>query len=165
MPRVYVSIGSNIEREKNIRGAVEALRQRFGELQLSRVYETRAEGFDGDNFYNLVAGFDTGLGVEQIHAALARIETDHGRTRATEKYGPRTLDIDLMLYGDLVQHNDKTKVPRPELLRFAFMLGPLAEIAPGLRHPKAGETMEQLWRAHPGYGSLQAVPFDFARSR
>ncbi len=145
MPRVYVSIGSNIDRENNIRGAVRALRQRYGTLMLSRVYETHAEGFDGDPFYNLVAGFDTAEPVEQVRAALAAIENAHGRTRNGPRSGPRTLDLDLLLYGDLVHHEGGVDIPRGEIVQYAFVLGPLAEIAPDLRHPETGETMARLW--------------------
>ncbi len=145
MPRVYISIGSNIDREQNIRGAVRALKQRYDQLTLSRVYETPAEGFDGDAFYNLVTGFDTEEPVEQVRAALAAIENAHGRTRNGPRSGPRTLDLDLLLYGDLVRHGGGVDIPRDEIVKYAFVLGPLAEIAPGLKHPETGETMARLW--------------------
>lgn len=154
MTRVYVSLGSNIDREQNIRGAVRALKQHYGQLALSRVYETPAEGFDGDAFYNLVAGFDTGETMEQVRQALAAIEAAHGRTRNGPRSGPRTLDLDLLLYGDLVRHDGGFDIPRGEIVKHAFVLGPLAEIAPELRHPETGETMARLWEG-----------FDAARRR
>jgi 2-amino-4-hydroxy-6-hydroxymethyldihydropteridine diphosphokinase len=157
MPRVYVSIGSNVERERNVHGAVQALATRFGALDLSQVYETRAEGFDGDNFYNLVAGFDTDAPIEQVRSWLREIETAHGRDRNIERYGPRTLDIDVLLYGDLVRHDDGIDVPRPEILRSAFVLGPLAEIAPALCHPETGERLADAWQRFETKPALQAV--------
>lgn len=160
MPRVYVSVGSNVEREKNVRGAIRALRARFGDVELSRVYQTKAEGFDGDDFYNLVAAFDTALSVSDVQGALAEIESAHGRTRGTAKFAPRTLDIDLLLYGDLVQHDGAVNVPRPDLLRYEFMLGPLAEIAPTASHPEIGVDFAQLWREHRGHGTLRVVPLE-----
>jgi 2-amino-4-hydroxy-6-hydroxymethyldihydropteridine diphosphokinase len=145
MPRVYISIGSNIDREANIRGAVQALRERYAFLTLSRVYETAAEGFDGDAFYNLVAGFDTDEPVERVRQALADIETAHGRTRHGPRHGPRTLDLDLLLYGDLVRHDNGLDIPRREIVKYAFVLGPLVEIAPDLKHPETGERLHTMW--------------------
>src|SRR5262245_59565410 len=139
MPRVYVSIGSNIEREKNIRGAVQALRAAFGKLILSRVYQTKAEGFVGEDFYNLAAAFDTEQSVEKIRSQLADIETAHGRERGGERLNSRTLDIDILLYGSLVRHDERFDLPRGEIRRFAFVLGPLVEIAPTLTDPETDE--------------------------
>jgi 2-amino-4-hydroxy-6-hydroxymethyldihydropteridine diphosphokinase len=148
MPRVYVSIGSNIEREQNIRGAARALAARFGRLTLSSVYETGPVGFEGDNFYNLVAGFDTEAPVEEVRRELLRIESDHGRRRETgPRHGPRTLDLDILLYGNLVRHKEGFDIPRGEIGRFAYVLRPLAEIAPGLKHPETGKTLEEMWDA------------------
>jgi 2-amino-4-hydroxy-6-hydroxymethyldihydropteridine diphosphokinase len=145
MPRVYVSIGSNVERERHILGAVRALRERFGKLSLSRVYETRPEGFEGDNFYNLVTGFDTDEPVERVRALLAEIEAAHGRTRNGPRFGPRTIDLDLLLYGTLVRHDHGIDVPRREITRYGFVLGPLAELAPALRDPESGVSYGELW--------------------
>jgi 2-amino-4-hydroxy-6-hydroxymethyldihydropteridine diphosphokinase len=134
VPRVYVSIGSNIEREKNIRGAA------------SSVYETHAEGFDGDDFYNLAACFDTDEPVEDVRAALLAIEAAHGRVREHKHHGARTLDIDILLYGDLIRHQPPLDIPRREILQYAFVLAPLAELAPDLAHPETGERFAELWR-------------------
>ncbi len=161
MPRVYVSIGSNIDREANIRGAVRMLREHYGPLTLSRVYETPAEGFDGDAFYNLVAAFDTEESVDQLHAALAAIEAGHGRQRGGARFGPRTLDLDILLYGDLVRHDDRFDVPRDEIEKHAFVLGPLAEIAPDLRHPETGTTLARMWENFAGRRALRPVDLTF----
>lgn len=157
MTRVYVSIGSNIDREHNIRGAVRALRARYGALTLSRVYETPAEGFDGEAFYNLVAGFDTDEAVERVQAALAAIEDAHGRTRHGPRSGPRTLDLDLLLYGDLVRHDGGFDIPRGEIAKYAFVLGPLAEVAPDLRHPETGVRLDEMWGKYVGRRELRPV--------
>ncbi|HEY9148807.1 MAG TPA: 2-amino-4-hydroxy-6-hydroxymethyldihydropteridine diphosphokinase, partial [Gammaproteobacteria bacterium] len=98
MARVYVSIGSNIERDANIRGGVSDLQHCFGVVELSRVYESEAVGFDGDNFYNLVAAFDTDEDVLTVAKTLHDIENDHGRTREGPRFSSRTLDIDMLLY-------------------------------------------------------------------
>lgn len=155
MPEVYVSIGSNVEREKNIAAALRALEARFGPLRLSSIYETAAVGFVGDPFHNLVAGFCTEESVEDVAAALADIETTGGRARGSAKFAPRTIDLDLILYGDLVRSDRKPYLPREELTRYAFMLEPLAEIAPDLRHPVTGETFAMLWAAFDKTGLQQ----------
>jgi 2-amino-4-hydroxy-6-hydroxymethyldihydropteridine diphosphokinase len=145
MPRIFVSIGSNIEREKNLRGAVRALRDAYGTLALSRVYESAPQGFTGDNFYNLVAAFDTGESIEAVKARLAAIETAHGRVRGDRRLASRTLDLDLLLYDNAVIHRAGLDLPRAEIQEYAFVLAPLAEIAPDLRHPETGETYRALW--------------------
>ena len=157
MPRVYVSIGSNIDREKNIRGAVRMLREHYGPFTLSRVYETPAEGFDGAAFYNLVAGFDTGEPVERVRQTLAAIETAHGRKRGGARFSARTLDIDILLYGDLIRHGDDYDIPRGEIAQYAFVLGPLAELAPDLKHPETGERLGMMWDKFTGRRDLRPL--------
>ena len=147
MARVYVSIGSNIEREANIRGGVADLQERFGELTLSPVYESEAVGFDGDNFYNLVAAFDTGLDVLEVARVLREIEDAHGRTREGPRFSSRTLDIDMLLYDELLLQQGKLELPREEITKNAFVLWPLAEIAPELEHPVLHQTYAELWAA------------------
>lgn len=153
MTQVFISIGSNIEREANVRAAVHALGEQFGELLLSSVYETEAVGFDGDPFYNLVAGFpventqqEAYPAAQQVMAALRAIETAHGRERHNTKFSARTLDLDLLLFGAADLRSYGLDIPRDEITRYAFVLGPLAEIAPQLAHPLLHETYASLWR-------------------
>jgi 2-amino-4-hydroxy-6-hydroxymethyldihydropteridine diphosphokinase len=161
MPRVYVSVGSNIEREKHIREAVRALAARFGRLILSSVYESPALGFEGEDFYNLVVGFDTEASVEEVRAVLVEIERACGRTPESRGFRPRTLDLDLVLYGDLVMAADGLVLPRPEILEHAFVLAPLAEIAPEARHPVTGESFRALWERFDARGQrLRKTAFD-----
>jgi 2-amino-4-hydroxy-6-hydroxymethyldihydropteridine diphosphokinase len=145
MPAVYLSLGSNIDREPHIRGALDDLEQAFGPLTISSVYESEAVGFEGDPFYNLVVGFDTELAPDQLAESLAAIETRHGRTRECKKFAPRTLDIDLLLYGDEVVESGRLKLPREDITRYAFMLEPLAEIAGERLHPTLGRRFAELW--------------------
>lgn len=162
MPRVFVGVGSNIDRDHSIRDGVADLRQHYGVVQLSSVYESEAVGFEGDAFYNLVAAFDTQDSVEQVVATLSRIEQAHGRVRGSQRFSSRTLDLDLLLYGDLVASGEGYHVPRDEIPRYAFVLWPLAELAPGLRHPETGETFLAMWGAFDKRKqALQPIPFEW----
>jgi len=145
MPRVYVGIGSNIEREANIRRGIGALRNEFGDITVSRVYESQAYGFKGDNFYNLVAGFDTELSLEKLAEKLRAIEYTFGRQREHERFLSRTLDIDILLYGDLVRHDEEHNLPREDIKIYAFVLCPLSEIAGNDQHPELGISYAELW--------------------
>ena len=145
MPRVYLSIGSNIDREHNIRGALQELESVFGPLTCSSVYETEAIGFEGDAFYNLVVGFDSDLSVDELKAEFDRIEKQYGRTAQSRRFAPRTLDLDLLLYGDLVDTSGRHDIPRKEISEYAFVLLPLSEIAGGLKHPATGERFADMW--------------------
>ncbi len=161
MPRVFVSIGSNIDREENIRGAIESLTRRFGPLNLSTVYETKSVGFEGEDFFNLVVGFDSSESIEEIREELRRIENLHGRKReGVSKFSARTLDLDLILYGDVV--DPAADLPHPDILRYAFVLGPLAELAPNLAHPVKGVPYHALWRqTFADGGGLRRLSFRF----
>lgn len=161
MPRVYVSIGSNIDPERNIRAAVRALRAAFDRVGLSRVYRSPAAGFDGDDFYNLVAAFETDSSLEQVCERLAAIETARGRTRRGPRFAPRTLDLDVLLYGDLIRHDAHFDIPRRDIALYAHVLGPLAELAPGLRHPESGESLAEMWRRFEGKDVLRPIALTF----
>ncbi|HSD95698.1 MAG TPA: 2-amino-4-hydroxy-6-hydroxymethyldihydropteridine diphosphokinase [Sulfuricaulis sp.] len=145
MPRVHIGIGSNIDRENSIRGAVHELTVHYGPLTLSPVYESKAHGFEGDNFYNLVAGFDTAEPIERIKETLAYIELRFGRSRRENRFNARTLDLDLLLYDDIVRHDNQANLPHPDIQRYAFVLRPLADIAPDLRHPETGLSCARMW--------------------
>lgn len=144
MTQVYVGIGSNVERERHIRAAVSALNANFATLRLSKIYETTAVGFVGDPFLNLVAGFETDLDLEALVDTLRAIELNNGRQRTEKRYGPRTLDIDVLVYGDMICDEDPIELPRSEITRQAYVLLPLAELAPNAHHPILGERYADL---------------------
>lgn len=147
MARIYISIGSNIEAERHLRLAIAALRKHYGDLQLSSVYESEAVGFDGDNFLNMVVGLDTDEEVHSVVQSLRQIEDRHGRIRSGPRFSARTLDLDLLLYDDLVVKEDALDLPRGEITQNAFVLWPLAEIAPEIMHPVEQQPMAAIWQS------------------
>ncbi len=162
MPQVFVGVGSNVKRDASIRAGVADLRAHYGELLLSSVYESEAVGFAGDAFYNLVVAFDTPDSIDTVADVLAAIEDRNGRRRGSEKFTPRTLDLDLLLYADEIISSERFHVPRDEILRYAFVLWPLAEMAPDLIHPQVGKSFTQLWEKFDKDGpALRPVPFSW----
>ncbi len=148
MPRVYLGLGSNIDPEPNIVFAVAELRRRFGAVDVSPVYRAPAIGFDSADFLNLVAGIDTELSPLELLDMIEEIHALAGRDRdAGNKCVARELDIDLLTYGDLVDPERPVRVPRSDILDYAFVLRPLAELAPKAVHPATGETYAEHWEA------------------
>jgi 2-amino-4-hydroxy-6-hydroxymethyldihydropteridine diphosphokinase len=149
MSKAYLSLGSNREPEHHLRAAIAALRKHFGAIVLSAVYRTRAVGFEGGDFLNAAAIVDTALDPFALNAWLHALEDAHGRDRRGPRFGDRTLDIDIVLYDDLALRGEgHLQVPRDEL-KHAFVLRPLAEIAPDVPVPGTGCTLAQLWAQHP----------------
>ena len=148
--QVYLSLGSNIDRDHYIVAALDALADQFGELKISSVYESESVGFVGDNFYNLVVGFCTELSVGELSGYLKALEYRHGRQPHCARFSSRTLDIDILTYADLTGSVDGVTLPRGEILENAFVLWPLAELAPGAQHPLLGTCYETLWRNYSG---------------
>ena len=147
MHRAWLSLGSNLEPECHLRAALAELRARFGELRVSPAYRFAAVGFDGPDFINLAAGLDSDLGAIELDDWLHRLEDRHGRRRDVPRYSSRTLDVDIVLFDDLVMSGPgHLRLPRRELAE-AFVLKPLADIAPELRHPVTGTTLASLWAA------------------
>lgn len=146
MADVYVSVGSNIEPELNISNAIKALQKHFGELRISTTYENPALGFDGPPFHNLVIGLQTQLQPIDLMGVLRGIETQHGRPALSQPFTSRTLDIDLLLYDQWIYYDHLLEIPHHDILRYPFVLCPLAEIAGELTHPLLQISIEELWR-------------------
>jgi 2-amino-4-hydroxy-6-hydroxymethyldihydropteridine diphosphokinase len=154
MPDVYVAAGSNIQPQLNLRSALSALKRRVGDIRVSKAYCNKAVGFDGPDFINLVIAFETELTLTEVLSVLQAVESLCGRPRKAPKFEPRSMDLDLLLYGEMVCATHAITLPRPDLIKRAYMLGPLAELAPQLVHPTLKQTMGDLWKgfdqaAHP----------------
>ena len=162
MPTGFISIGSNIDKEVHIPSSINILQQHFDNIILSSLYKTGAVGFDGDDFHNLIVQFDSTLEAKQVAKILRQIELNHGRTRDSRKYAARTLDLDLILYGEQVICDGRLQIPRDEIERYAFVLEPLAEIAPDLLHPVSHTSYIQLWDKFDKTGLKQLkIPSSF----
>jgi 2-amino-4-hydroxy-6-hydroxymethyldihydropteridine diphosphokinase len=144
---VFVAAGSNVEPVENLRRALDALALHYPGLRCSCAYGNAAVGFEGDDFVNLVVGFDTDDDVRKVIDHLHEAEAACGRARNAPKWAPRSMDLDILLYGSMVIEEPGLVLPRPDLLRRAYMLGPMAELAPDLVHPTEGSTMRELWAA------------------
>lgn len=154
MTLAYVSGGSNLEPGTNLRLAARALAARHPGTRFSRCYRNKAVGFEGPDFINFVAEVPVRGDPRLLKGELECIETQCGRPREAPKWAPRAMDLDILLFGDRVQGVPGLVLPRPDLLRWAFMLGPLAELAPDLEHPVLKKRIGELWRefdqrAHP----------------
>lgn len=145
MAQIFISLGSNVDREKHLRAGLNTLIANFPEYQHSNVYESEAVGFNGNNFYNSVLAAKTDMPLDEVCALLKQIERDNGRTPADKKFSPRTLDLDLLFYDDVVC-DTPAQLPRDEITKNAFVLQPLAELAPHFYHPVAKQTIGELWQ-------------------
>jgi 2-amino-4-hydroxy-6-hydroxymethyldihydropteridine diphosphokinase len=153
MTRVYVAAGSNVDPLANLPRALSDLRKHY-QLAVSSAYRNQAVGFAGEDFINLVVGFDTTDSIPAVISHLHEAEAACGRPRDAAKWAPRTMDLDLLLYGDQVSSEPSLKLPRPDLLKRPYMLRPMAELAPECRHPVVGKTMRELWDHFDGAAHL-----------
>jgi 2-amino-4-hydroxy-6-hydroxymethyldihydropteridine diphosphokinase len=144
--QVLVAAGSNVEPLANLRRALDSIARHYPTLRRSTVYRNRAVGFEGEDFINLVVGFETDDDVRTVIEHLHEAETLCGRARHAPKWVPRSMDLDILLFGDRVCDEPGLVLPRPDLVRRAYMLGPAAEIAPDTVHPTLGVTLAELWR-------------------
>ncbi len=150
MHRAWLSLGSNLDAERNLRAALTELRAHFGEILVSPVYRFAAVGFEGPDFLNLAVGIDTELDPSVLNEWLHALEDRHGRRRDVPRFSSRTLDVDIVLFDDLVLEGPgHLQIPRKDLAE-AFVLKPLVDIAPELHHPLSGKTLANMWRESSG---------------
>lgn len=151
MTTVLLSLGSNLEPARHLGAALRELRAAFGELAVSPAYLTPAVGLDGPDFLNNAVSLETDMALPALDAWLHALEDRHGRDRRGPRFGNRTLDVDIVFYGDaIVEGPGHLRIPRPEL-KHAFVLRPMADIAPDFVDPVTGRTLAELWRAHPDH--------------
>lgn len=161
MATVYLGLGSNIDPERHLRAGIAALRGAFGEVALSPVYRSAAVGFEGGDFLNLAARIETSMSPRELKRWLSALEDAHGRRRDLPKFSDRTLDIDILLYGDRVnERGGGVELPRREILKYAHVLKPLADLAPELPHPLTGRTIGAHWRDFSGDAVLVEQKLD-----
>ncbi len=152
MAAAYLGLGSNIDAEENLRLGVRELERRYGQLRISNIYRNAALGFDGDDFLNLVVGLESSASPAEIHEQIDAIHEMTGRQRGAARYSSRPLDIDLLLYGDMIVDVPPLRLPRPDVLKYSFVLRPLAELVPDLVHPETGRTVAEHWREFDAAG-------------
>ena len=145
MATAWLGLGSNVNADANIRAGIAELEATFDKVALSPVYGSKAIGFSGDDFINLAARVETGMPPLELRDYLRDLEDRHGRKRDVPKFSDRSLDIDILLYDDLVVYSPSLEIPRYEILKFAHVLKPLADLDPELFHPVERCTMAELW--------------------
>ncbi|NKC15339.1 MAG: 2-amino-4-hydroxy-6-hydroxymethyldihydropteridine diphosphokinase [Gammaproteobacteria bacterium] len=162
MVEVALSVGSNADRVPSIRKGVQALTEHFGAVSRSPVFESAAEGFDGEPFYNLVVTFTTRLALFDLRTTLRSIECLCGRSAHDRGFKSRSLDLDLLLYGDQVLQTEELRLPHEDIEQYAFVLRPLAELMGGRKHPRTGVRFGEMWAAmeHTAVPTWR-VPFDW----
>lgn len=144
LTQVYLGLGSNLEREPHLRAGLDALASFLIDLRCSAVFESQPVGIKSGLFFNLVVSAYTDLSLMELDRRLKSIEAENGRYAPDRKGLP--LDIDVLLYGDLVGDFDGLVLPRAEILTNAFVLWPLSLMAPERVHPEVGKTLAELWR-------------------
>jgi 2-amino-4-hydroxy-6-hydroxymethyldihydropteridine diphosphokinase len=161
MSQAFVAIGSNIDPSMRMLQAGRALKHNFNDARFSSCYSNPAFGFDGPHFVNAVVGFSTTLPITALLQLMREIESQCGRAASAPKWEPRAMDLDLLLYDAIVGLGPGYTLPRPDLLKRVYMLGPLAQLAPDLIYPPSGPTIAELWREFPRGGhSLVALQLD-----
>ena len=155
--QVYLGLGSNVDARNKLAAGVAALRERFGAVECSPAYQSEAVGFDGEDFLNACCRIQTDMQPEALKAWLTELEDRHGRKRDLPKFADRTLDIDILLFGDQTGRFGNLVLPRGEILKYAHVLKPLADLAPDLEHPEPGKTFARHWREFEGDRSLEQV--------
>lgn len=162
MSMLYISLGSNVKREYHVKHGLTELAKTFGALTLSSLYDSKAVGFNGSDFFNMVVGVETDYSIEEVAKLLRKIEVAFGREPNAKKFSPRTLDLDVLLYDELII-DKPVQIPRNEITKNAFVLWPLSEIAPMRLHPVLQKSYDQLWNEfNQGSQSITQIPFSWS---
>ncbi len=161
---IYLGIGSNCQREIMLPAAYKRLKNYFTGLCISPVYRSKAVGFVGSDFYNAVIGFLTHKSWAEVNKILHRIEFDLDPVIRIHSNKYCKIDLDLLLYGDTIIDTAECVLPRPDIMKYAFVLKPLADIAPASRHPQLDKTYKTLWdeSSFANTTNLQLVSFNWS---
>ncbi|WP_075988943.1 2-amino-4-hydroxy-6-hydroxymethyldihydropteridine diphosphokinase [Vibrio fluvialis] len=160
MITTYVGIGSNLQRHKHIEAAIDELSRLGCDLRLSTIYECESVGFDSRAFYNLVVEMKTELSLADFALTLREIELRWGRDSQAQKFQDRTLDLDIILFGDTVS-TAVPVLPRPDIYQYPFVIQPLHELCPMLTVPGTQDTIEHVWQQAQGLTALKPVELWF----
>ena len=144
MSIVHLNVGSNQNRRINIHLAIKAIEQYFSNIVLSSLFESPSEGFKGNDFFNIGVNITTLKTSNEVVDILHDIENSLGRDRSLPKFSSRMIDLDLVLYGEII--DETLNVPRKDILKYAFVLAPLAELNPEAIHPLEGTSYQNLWK-------------------
>ena len=159
MSKVFVSIGTNINKEYNLRSCLNVLQQIFRNVIKSSVYQSATVGFEGEDFYNMVVSFETTLTPSNINQVFFEVEKKHGRKRGENQFVSRELDLDHLLYDDLIIDEDGVYLPHRDLSKHSYILKPIVEIASDLVHPKIGKNVSELLQNLDHPAPVTRVPF------
>ena len=143
MSLLHLNIGSNQDRRKNIRLALDQLQPFFTKITISSIFESPSEGFEGSDFYNVGVNVETNKNASEVLDILHKIEDSLGRNRVLPKFSSRIIDLDLVIYDDMI--DEKINVPRKDILKYAFVLAPLLELNPDGIHPEKRVSYLNLW--------------------
>ncbi|GJL81613.1 MAG: 2-amino-4-hydroxy-6-hydroxymethyldihydropteridine diphosphokinase [marine bacterium B5-7] len=158
---IALGIGSNLEKRRHLQNAINALHEIFGNIDVSPVYRSASVGFDGPDFFNLVVVTETTLSVSDLHTELRALEKAEGRTRVGERFSVRSLDIDILLYGDANLHGHGFDIPRGEILEHDYVLKPLTDLLPETCHPQNGRSFGDLWTEYANTNEVNIAPSGF----
>ncbi|HEQ3515587.1 2-amino-4-hydroxy-6-hydroxymethyldihydropteridine diphosphokinase [Vibrio cholerae] len=161
MSTAYIGVGSNQDRHQSIEAGLRALAELASQWRLSTIYECPSVGFASHPFFNLMVEMETELALPELMKQLKAIELRCGRLPNAQKYQDRTLDLDIVLYGDCVSENDPV-LPRPDIYRYPFVIQPLYELCPQRVIAGDGRTVEQIWQQAQDLASLTPVPIWFS---
>ena len=156
MITTYIGVGTNVERKKHVEAAIVELSKLSQHVKLSTIYECEPVGFDSHAFYNLVIELQTSMSLQELSQSLRQIETIWGREEFAEKYQDRSLDLDILLFGDEVR-DSAPQLPRHDIFKYPFVIQPLYELCPDLRIPSDGRTVRQVWSQSSGFDSLTSI--------
>ncbi|SFV77318.1 2-amino-4-hydroxy-6-hydroxymethyldihydropteridinepyrophosphokinase [hydrothermal vent metagenome] len=161
MAKIHINIGSNQDREANIVGAIELLRLNFGDIKISDIFESPAQGFEGDDFYNIGVNTNTELSVDDVNAVLKDIEKTFGRDRSAPKFSSRLIDLDLVVYDEII--DEKSNLPRNDILLYSFVLAPLAQLSGSDIHPLENKSFQQLWQEFQTKNQFQLSQYNIEK--